>query len=208
MSLLSFNRFLMLVSTALFVSACVNTNTWSDKQVCFLERVWVDGKEQKGFGGARNPGESDVGLYSNWDTIEGLLSYNFRKRSLSSQTCATRYDTDRPQKAFVAELPSVLPMPRFYNAKPVVYSQGSAAGAYASDQQNLAEAAALAAMAQAVLNSGAAPSAQTFGGVAGGVGVYKGDTTQGHNKICYYDKAGSIFALTIGAAEICPLRAP
>ena len=208
MRVLPIGRNLFLLASILLVACCVNTNTWSDKQVCFLERVWADGKMQKGFGASGNPGEGDLGLYSNWDTIEGVLSYNFKRRSLSSQTCAQRYDTERPQKEFVAELPSVLPMPKFYNTASTTPFQASTSGAYTSDQQNLAEAAALAAMAQSILAPNGAVSGQTFGGAAGGIGFYKGQTIQGRNKICYYDKVGGIYAITIGALQLCPLQAP
>ncbi len=33
----------------------------------------------------------------------------------------------------------------------------------------------------------------------------KGEQTSGMNKVCYYDCLGSIYAITIGAVELCPL---
>lgn len=33
----------------------------------------------------------------------------------------------------------------------------------------------------------------------------KGETVSGMNKICFYDNMGSEVAITIGAAQLCPL---
>ena len=34
---------------------------------------------------------------------------------------------------------------------------------------------------------------------------YKGEMVSGLAKICYYDCVGSLVAITIGSAELCPL---
>ena len=34
---------------------------------------------------------------------------------------------------------------------------------------------------------------------------YVGESTQGLNKVCYYDHLGSIVAITVEATDICPL---
>src|SRR5574337_503737 len=43
------------------------------------------------------------------------------------------------------------------------------------------------------------------GGVGGGAAFLKREYTSGFNKICVYDRLGSEVAVTIGAAQICPL---
>jgi len=43
------------------------------------------------------------------------------------------------------------------------------------------------------------------GGVATGMGFYKREYISGHNKICIYNRLGSEVAITIGAAQLCPL---
>jgi hypothetical protein len=40
----------------------------------------------------------------------------------------------------------------------------------------------------------------------GVVGIYIREQLSGINKICYYNRAGSMVALTISAASICPLQ--
>jgi hypothetical protein len=37
------------------------------------------------------------------------------------------------------------------------------------------------------------------------VGFFKGQRVSGTNRICYYDRLGSLAAITVGIAEICPL---
>jgi hypothetical protein len=53
---------------------------------------------------------------------------------------------------------------------------------------------------------GQQPAVSTpYGGAAKGAALFKGEAKSGLNKICYYDRTGSIYAITIAATEICPL---
>lgn len=53
---------------------------------------------------------------------------------------------------------------------------------------------------------GPAPgSGPAGGGAAYGTAIYKNEQQSGMNKICYYDRVGSPVAITIGAAQLCPL---
>lgn len=52
--------------------------------------------------------------------------------------------------------------------------------------------------------------ASTYGGVpaGGGTGFLKHDYVSGLNRICVYDQVGSEVAVTVGAADVCPLTLP
>jgi hypothetical protein len=47
-------------------------------------------------------------------------------------------------------------------------------------------------------------SPQVGGGVAQGGALFRSEARAGLNKICYYDRAGSQVAITVGSAEFCP----
>lgn len=40
------------------------------------------------------------------------------------------------------------------------------------------------------------------------LGFYKGDAVSGFNRICYYDRVGSVEAVTVPATQLCPLNLP
>ena len=44
-----------------------------------------------------------------------------------------------------------------------------------------------------------------YGGIATGIAHIRGERTSGHNKICFYDRMGSAYAITIGATDLCPI---
>jgi hypothetical protein len=46
------------------------------------------------------------------------------------------------------------------------------------------------------------------GGVQSGTAFLKGSYVSGMNRICNYDRVGSAVAITVGAAELCPLTIP
>ncbi len=48
-------------------------------------------------------------------------------------------------------------------------------------------------------------TSQTSGGAAKGTAFLKSESKSGLNKICYYDRTGSVYAITIASTEICPL---
>ena len=61
----------------------------------------------------------------------------------------------------------------------------------------------------AQLLAGRPNPAPSYGGAAiGGPAFYKGEQTQGFNKICFYDRVGSPVAITIAATDLCPLSLP
>lgn len=71
-----------------------------------------------------------------------------------------------------------------------------------------ARAAALSNLGQALSKMGApsgSPSQSTQGISAGVTCFHRRDVISGLNKICYYDCLGSAHAVTIGAAELCPI---
>jgi hypothetical protein len=63
--------------------------------------------------------------------------------------------------------------------------------------------------ASRIMNEGTpSSSTPTYGGTAGGTGFLKSSYVSGMNRICVYNRLGSAYVMTIGAAEICPLSAP
>ncbi len=63
-------------------------------------------------------------------------------------------------------------------------------------------------MEQGVKLMSPTPSINTspsYGGKAVGTAFLKREQSSGFNKICFYDRMGSAFAITIGATELCPL---
>lgn len=48
----------------------------------------------------------------------------------------------------------------------------------------------------------------TYGGVASGTAFLRNSYVSGMNRVCVYDRLGSAYVTTIGAAEICPLSVP
>ena len=42
-------------------------------------------------------------------------------------------------------------------------------------------------------------------GTSGAVGFKTGETISGFNKICYYNKLGSVYTLNIPSTSLCPL---
>lgn len=57
--------------------------------------------------------------------------------------------------------------------------------------------------ALSVMGGGSNPAPTNQG--SGVVGFLKGETISGTNKICYYDRLGSGYALTIPFTSLCPL---
>jgi len=49
------------------------------------------------------------------------------------------------------------------------------------------------------------PRSPTYGGRATGTAYLRSQSVSGHNRICIYDRMGSAYAITIGAAEMCPI---
>lgn len=45
----------------------------------------------------------------------------------------------------------------------------------------------------------------TYGGRATGTAFLRSQSVSGHNRICIYDRMGSAYAITIGAAQLCPI---
>ena len=52
-----------------------------------------------------------------------------------------------------------------------------------------------------------APS-PSYGGVSQGAAFFKRSYQSGMNRICIYDRLGSEVAITVGAADLCPLNLP
>lgn len=48
----------------------------------------------------------------------------------------------------------------------------------------------------------------SYGGSAGGTAFLKLNYVSGMNRICVYNRMGSQFVMTIGAAQMCPLSVP
>jgi len=79
--------------------------------------------------------------------------------------------------------------------------------AYAAQQRQLQQSQALMSIGQSLMQSG------TYGGTGTSSGSYRGgqtcfkqgEYTQGMNKVCQYSCTGSGHAITIGAAQLCPL---
>jgi hypothetical protein len=67
------------------------------------------------------------------------------------------------------------------------------------------------AASQALINLGAQiatqpqPRAPNYGGNATGTAFYQREYTQGLNKVCVYDRMGSVYTITVGATDLCPL---
>lgn len=87
--------------------------------------------------------------------------------------------------------------------------QLSNAAAQQQVQRQAAQAASTAATAAAtaalIQSMTIRPNQTAGGGAAGGVGFLKRQYQSGLNRICIYDRVGSEVALTVGAAELCPL---
>ena len=48
----------------------------------------------------------------------------------------------------------------------------------------------------------------SYGGRAAGKGFLKNSYISGMNRICVYDRLGSAYVVTVGAADMCPMTAP
>ena len=71
-------------------------------------------------------------------------------------------------------------------------------------QQNARNSQALIDLGNSLMNSGTT-STPTYGGKASGTAFLRDSYTQGFNKVCIYDRMGSVYTTTIGSTELCPL---
>ena len=73
-------------------------------------------------------------------------------------------------------------------------------------QQNARNSQALIDLGNSLLNTPTyGTTTPTYGGKAFGTAFLKDSYTQGFNKVCIYDKLGSVYTITIGSTELCPL---
>lgn len=61
--------------------------------------------------------------------------------------------------------------------------------------------------ASRIMNQGSSPVSHG-GGSAGGTAFLRSSYVSGMNRVCQYNRMGSAYVITIGAAEMCPISVP
>ncbi|UWQ58638.1 hypothetical protein K3722_00450 [Leisingera caerulea] len=119
---MSIRWFLLILSVlGMLLANCTQSmvERYSDKQICYRTRVFVDGWAQ----GYRAEGETHLGPYANFTAIRREISLTAKERPYlfagkeDPRSCSARFpEVEAPLPEFYRSMQGVIPVPKFYGA--------------------------------------------------------------------------------------------